>query len=271
MLDVLQPAGHGNLQGAFLAELRLEDLLRSGPPGGAPPGPVDAVRGDVRRVAALHDSRELAVQSGMLDTVRLRYRALRWLLIERSTRQRVEGLALVGAFRRPVVRLVERDGISVRRPGQHANVVPSFLEIDSVELQQRHGGVAPGHLPYLELARGADRSRRPGDDLHRDVVRTLYLLRVRGHLDGDAEATVSGSPITPGASWSSRTDTWRSCRCHRAVTSGYLPFRTRHFMHSSSPWVEKVLFAPLLLRVDSPTLREFGVDVGDVFDAARGE
>ena len=145
------------------------------------------MRRDVRRIATLHDSYELAVQPGMLDAVRLGNRALWWLLFDRSTRKHIEGLALVGAFRNPVVRLVERDGVSVRRPGQHANVVPSFLEVDAVELQQRHGGVGPGRLPYLELARGADRSRLPGDDLHREVVKPLYLLRVRGHLDGDAE------------------------------------------------------------------------------------
>ena len=183
LLDVLQPAGNRYLQGSFLAELRFEDLLRCGPPGGALLSPVDAVRRDVRRVAVLRDGRELAVNAGMLDAVRLGHRALWWLLFERSPRQHVERFALVSAFRGLVVRLVERDGISIRRPGQHANVVPSFLEVDSVELQQRHGGMGPGRFPDLELTRGTDRSRLPGNDLHREVVEPLHLPWVGAHLD----------------------------------------------------------------------------------------
>ena len=85
-LDVLEPACNHNLQGSFPAELCLDGLLRGSPPVSAALSPADTVRSNIRRVAFLHDRRELAVEASVLDAVRLRHGALRRLLFEIGAR-----------------------------------------------------------------------------------------------------------------------------------------------------------------------------------------
>ena len=160
---------------------------RGGPSLGAALGPADAVRNDVRRVAVLHDGRKLAVEPRVFDAVRLRDGSLRRFLFEAGLRQHVERLALVRPSRGLLGRLVEGNGVPVRSPGQHANVVPSFLEVDAVELRQRHRDVISGRLPGLRLARGTDRSRLLGDDLNRKVIEPPYLARMGVNLHYHAD------------------------------------------------------------------------------------
>ena len=187
LLDVLQPPRYRNLEGAVGAEPGFDGRLRGRSRRGAPLRPADAPRSDLLRRTVLRHGCELAIEASMLDADHPGYGALRWLFLDSGIRQHVERLALVRASPGRFGRLVHRDGIALRGPGQHAYVVPPFLEVDAVELEQRHHGVGPGRLPDLDLARDADRSGLLRHDLYREVVESPNAARVRGDFQSHAD------------------------------------------------------------------------------------